>query len=170
LDAQAARLGLRSFVGRCSWATYDDAFADLLQRLPSDVTHVIFGDILFDQHRAWAEAMCRRCRLVAVEPLFGLSTESLFVEWVENGNDATIVTTRAGQLDPGWLGRRLSLDMLEDFRRLGVDPCGERGEYHTVVTNCSLFDAPLALEFRETVAISDCWAIDAVLAEPAFQR
>jgi diphthine-ammonia ligase len=170
LEAQAGQLGLRPFVGRCSWSTYDDAFADALARLPADVTHVVFGDILFDEHRAWADAMCRRCRLVAVEPLFGMSTESLFVEWVRTGNEATIVTARTGRLDRSWLGRRLSLDMLDDFRRLGVDPCGEQGEYHTVVTNGSLFRAPLALEFRETVQISDCWAIDAALVEPAFQR
>lgn len=170
VDAQAERLGLRAIAGRCTWTTYDEAFADALARLPADVTHVVFGDILFDEHRAWAEAMCRRRRLTPVEPLFGTSTESLFVEWVVTGGAATIVTTRAARLDQSWLGRRLSLDMLDDFARLGVDPCGERGEYHTVVTNCPLFREPLNLEFGRAVQVSDCWAVDAALAAAAIER
>jgi diphthine-ammonia ligase len=170
VTAQAEQLGLRAITGRCTWSTYDDAFADALARLPDDVTHVVFGDILFDEHRAWAEAMCRRCGLTPVEPLFGTSTESLFVEWVVAGGAATIVTTRAARLDRSWLGRRLALDMLDDFARLGVDPCGERGEYHTVVTNCPLFRAPLTLEFGEAVQVSDCWAIDAALIEASTAR
>jgi uncharacterized protein (TIGR00290 family) len=170
LEAQAARLGLRAFVNRCSWSTYDQAFAEMLRGLPSDVSHVVFGDILFEEHRAWAEAMCRSCGLVAVEPLFGSETDALFTEWVVGGNEAIIVTVRAAQLDRSWLGRRLSFEMLPELQRLEVDPCGERGEYHTVVTNCELFRAPLTLEFREVVQVSDCWAIEATLAAPALPR
>jgi len=52
LDAQAARLGLRRVAGRGSWESYDRAFSDALARLAADgITHVIFGDILFDEHR-----------------------------------------------------------------------------------------------------------------------
>jgi len=170
LEAQGERLGMRTFVSRCSWATYDEAFADALLRLPANITHVVFGDILYDEHRAWAEAMCRRSQRVAVEPLFGASTERLFVEWVAGGGEATIVTTRAERLDRSWLGRRLSLDMLEDFGRLGVDPCGEQGEYHTVVTRCGMFRGPVMLEWGEPVRVSDCWALDAVLVNPALDR
>ena len=42
------------------------------------VTHVIFGDILFDEHRRWAERMCDAAGLTAVEPLWGSSTTTLF--------------------------------------------------------------------------------------------
>ena len=59
LAAQADRLGLRRVTGRCTWQTYDAAFAEALREVKADgVTHVIFGDILFDEHRAWAEAQC----------------------------------------------------------------------------------------------------------------
>src|SRR5438874_7455449 len=65
LDAQADRLGLRRSVGACSWQTYDHAFgAALAQLRAADVTHVIFGDILFDEHRRWAEQMCEPHGLV----------------------------------------------------------------------------------------------------------
>src|SRR4051794_19610631 len=75
LAAQADRLGLRRITGRCTWETYDAAFdAALLEAKADGVSHVIFGDILFDEHRAWAEARCAAHGLTAVEPLFGSST------------------------------------------------------------------------------------------------
>ena len=50
---------LRRVIGRCTWQTYDAAFAGALREAKADgVTHVIFGDILFDEHRAWADGQC----------------------------------------------------------------------------------------------------------------
>lgn len=164
LAAQADRLGLRHAIGRCTWQTYDAVFSDTLARAKAEgITHVIFGDILFDEHRRWAEQMCAANGLIAVEPLFGSSTTSLFEEWTASGADALIVTTRAALLDASWLGRPLHRGMLEEFTRLGVDPCGERGEYHTLVTNSPLFRAPLRVRTNGHVQRSDCWSLDVVL-------
>jgi uncharacterized protein (TIGR00290 family) len=166
LAAQAGRLGLRRVTGCCTWQTYNAAFGAALRQLNTDgITHVIFGDILFDEHRRWAEQMCEASGLTAVEPLFGSSTLTLFEEWTASGADALIVTARAEFLDESWLGRPLRRAMLEDFARLGVDPCGERGEYHTVVTNSPLFSTPLALRAHARVQRSGCWALDLQLFE-----
>ena len=120
LSAQAQRLRLRQVIGRCAWQTYDTAFAGALRELKDDdVTHVIFGDIMFDEHRRWAERMCEAAGLTAVEPLFGLSTLALFEEWTASGADAVIVTARAGFLDETWLGRPLRRDM-PSRRRCGA--------------------------------------------------
>jgi len=166
LAAQAERLGLGQVIGRCTWPTYNDAFGDALDRLKADgITHVVFGDILFDEHRRWAEEMCAPRGLVAVEPLFGGSTRELLVDWIRSGGEAVIVTARAECLDASWLGRPLTLDMLAELEPLGVDPCGERGEYHTVVTNSRLFRQPLVLEFGARVERSGCWALDVSVGE-----
>jgi diphthine-ammonia ligase len=165
LDAQADRLGLRRIIGRCTWQTYDDAFGRALAEARADgITHVIFGDILFDEHRRWAEARCAPHQLTAVEPLFGSSTTTLFEEWTAGGADAVIVTARCEQLDASWLGRSLERGMLDEFARLGVDPCGERGEYHTVVVDTPLFDRPLKVASGERVQRGDCWALDLAVA------
>ena len=159
LAAQAARLRLRQVTRRCSWPTYNAAFGAALDELAADgITHVVFGDILFAQHRQWADEMCAPRGLVAVEPLFGSSTRDLFLDWVSSGAKATIVTARAERLDRRWLGRTLSIDMLAEFDRLAVDPCGENGEYHTVVTDSPLFREPLQLEMGAQVLRSGCWA------------
>src|SRR5918993_3548703 len=129
LDAQAERLGLSRITGRCGWSNYDAAYAGALeQAADTGITHVIFGDILFEEHRLWAERMCAGAGLIAVEPLWGSSTDELFEAWVASGCDAVIVTARAEFLDATWLGRSLTRDMRHEFSRLGVDPCGERGE------------------------------------------
>jgi uncharacterized protein (TIGR00290 family) len=164
--AQADRLGMRRLIGRCDWGGYDRAFSEALATVAAEgITHVIFGDILFEEHRLWAEGMCAPHGLVAVEPLWGSSTGALFEEWVGSGADAVIVTARAGLLDQSWLGRRLERDLLPEFERLGVDPCGERGEYHTVVTNTPLFNRPLLLQAGQQVQRSGCWAMDVMVAD-----
>jgi diphthine-ammonia ligase len=164
LAAQADRLGLRRVVGRCAWNTYEAAFSTALETLAAEgVTHVVFGDILFDEHRRWAERMCDGAGLVAVEPLWGCSTTTLFHEWVASGSEAVMVTTRAALLDESWLGRRLEPGLLPLLEALGVDPCGERGEYHTVVTKTPLFSRPLTLRRCGHVQHSGCWAMDVVV-------
>jgi diphthine-ammonia ligase len=161
LAAQADRLGLRRVTGCCGWQTYDAAFSEALATLAADgVTHAIFGDILFEEHRRWAERICEPHGITAVEPLWGSSTAALFEEWIAAGADALIVTARAELLDETWLGRRLDRDLLPAFARLGVDPCGERGEYHTVVTNTPLFRRPIRVRRRGHVRRSGCWAMD----------
>ncbi len=168
IDAQAHRLGLRRVTGRCTWDTYDAAFAAAVERLAEDgVTHIVFGDILFDEHRRWAERMCEPFGLTAIEPLWGASTDTLFEEWIASGAEALIVTARAEFLDTSWLGRPLGAAMIPEFRRLGVDACGERGEYHTVVTNSPLFREPLVLRSAGHVQRAGCWALDFIPDERA---
>ena len=163
IAAQARRLGMTQFIGRCTWHTYDAAFQRALDAVAaSGVTHVIFGDIMFDEHRAWAERMCAASGLTAVEPLWGESTDILFDEWIASGADALIATARAQFLDQSWLGRTLAAGMAAEFTRLGVDRCGERGEYHSVVTSTPLFSHPLTLRRGEVVQHGGCWAMDLI--------
>ena len=44
------------------------------------MTHVVFGDILFDEHREWAERLSAGRGLTAVEPLWKQSTTDLYRE------------------------------------------------------------------------------------------
>ena len=79
------------------------------------------------------------------------------------GACAVIVTARAEFLDESWLGRTLSRDMGPELRRRGVDLCGERGEYHTLVTDSPLFKTPLPVRHNGHVQRSGCWALDVMV-------
>ena len=174
LSAHAQRLGVRNLTGRCSWGSYTNEYIRLLSDASSmGVTHVIFGDIMGDAHRAWDEGVCAEHGLTAVLPLWGASTRTLVEEFIATGSTAVIVTARAAYLDATWLGRSITLDAIDELERRGVDPCGEFGEYHTLVTNTPLFNAPLEVAFGARELHSDCWALDVTLASSvgsAFRR
>ncbi len=161
--AQAARLGLRPMTAACSWSSYDDAFTAALRVLAADgITHVIFGDLVYPEHREWAEARCAEAGVTAVEPLFGLSTSTLFDAFIATGAKALMVTVREPWLDDSWLGRALSADMKDVFEARGIDPCGERGEYHTAVVDSPLFSRPISVAHGERVRRGECVALDLI--------
>jgi uncharacterized protein (TIGR00290 family) len=160
---QAERLGVHSITACCSWATYSAAFTAALRQLALDgVTHVVFGDLLFPEHRAWAEARCAEAKLTAVEPLWGVPTTDLFDAFVQSGATALLVTVREPWLDESWLGQPLSAAMKPLFAARGVDPCGERGEYHTAVVDSPLFTRPVRVDAGERVRRGECVALDLI--------
>ena len=174
LSAHAQRLGIRNLTGRCSWRSYTKEYIRLLSEASAmGITHIIFGDIMGDAHRAWDEGVCAVHGLTAVLPLWGESTRTLAKEFIASGSTAVIVTARATYLDATWLGRSIDLETIEELERRGVDPCGEFGEYHTLVTSTPLFNSPLDIAFGAREMHSDCWALDVTLASPvgsAFNR
>lgn len=166
LAAQIERLGLHPITESCTWESYDAAFDRALARAAADgITHVIFGDILFDEHRAWAERLSAGRGLTAVEPLWKESTTDLYRSFLASGTRARIVTVRSSRLDESFLGRDLAENLLDEFVARDVDPCGERGEYHTVVTSCAAFSRPLRLRALGRATNSGCVAEDLVLDE-----
>lgn len=166
LRAQADRLGLPLVAGRGSWASYEAGYQQALDDARAlDITHVVFGDIMYESNRAFPERVCAAAGLIAVEPLWNEPTDSLFREFVGTGADARIVTVRDGVIDSSWLGRRLSLDLLDDINALGIDACGEHGEYHTVVLDAPLFSSPLKVRWGERILHSGCWAIDTEIVD-----
>lgn len=168
LTAQVERLGVSHLVERCSWSTYDDGFERALcSARQLGVTHVIYGDILFEEHRQWAAQRAERQGLIAVEPLWGRTTTELYRSFLELGGRARIVTVRSSELDESFLGRELTEDLLHELTSRGVDPCGERGEYHTFVTDCPAFSAPIRVRACGRGGQSGCVSEDLVLDDSA---
>ena len=93
-------------------------------------------------------------------PLWGEGTRSLADEFIARGGEAMLVTVRPPMLDESWLGTPVTADALDRLVQLGIDPCGEFGEYHMVVTNCPLFSSRLDLIPGRQVLSNGCWAMD----------
>ena len=163
IAAQADRLGLRSVIARCGWNTYDAAFREALKELAADgITHVVFGDLVFPEHRQWAEARCREGGVDAVEPLWGTPTSELFDQFTASGAQALLVTVREPWLDESWLGRPLDAGMKPAFALRGIDPCGENGEYHTAVVDSPLFSRRIDVAHGIRVRQGACIALDLI--------
>jgi diphthine-ammonia ligase len=169
--AQVGLLGLAHVSRRTSWDAYTEAFESGLAELAAGgITHVIFGDIMFDSHREWTEQRCASAGMTAVQPIWGEPTDRVVREFLDSGSEAVIVTARAQFLDRSWLGRPLNVAMLDELAALGVDPCGEHGEYHTLVVNCPLFSRPLAVRPCGDVLHAGCWALDLELVPDDRRR
>lgn len=168
VEAQAVRLRSELIVEGCDWPSYTAAFERGVARAAAmGCTHLIFGDIFEDSHRQWTERVSKTAGLTAVQPLWGESTDELVREFIDRGGEARLVTVRAECLDASWLGRPLSLAVVDELAARGLDPAGERGEYHSVVTGCPLFQSPLEVSHGERVHHRGCWAIDLVPAPEA---
>jgi uncharacterized protein (TIGR00290 family) len=161
LRAQTAALGLTHVMRSCDWPSYEQEFEHGLRELKRDgITHVVCGDIVYPEHRAWAERLSERAGLTAVEPLFGIPTLEVARSFVRSGARATIVAVNSSRLDATWLGTELSDDVIDRLIARGVDPCGEDGEYHTFVTDSPSFQRPVSVRGGDVVQVRGYWAMD----------
>ena len=67
------------------------------------------------------------------------------------GMEAKLVCVDQKVLMPSFAGRAFDSDLLRDLPP-GVDPCGERGEFHTFAWDGPMFDHPVAVRAGERVA------------------
>ena len=170
MQAQIDALGLRWITRDCTWDGYENSFVDALgEARRHGVTHLVCGDILYPEHRAWVEKVSAAAGITAVEPLYGSTTLDVYREFLAMGGAARIVAIDAAKLDSDWLFRPLDESLPAACAARGVDPCGENGEFHTVVTDCPAFSAPLALEAGERVLRRGYWAVDVRLAQPPLR-
>ncbi len=105
---------------------------------------VVLGDIHLRDVRAWYEERVRGAGLEHVEPLWGDEPIALVEEFVASGGRAVITCVDTERLDPGWLGRVIDQAFVDEIAALGVDACGENGEYHSFAFAGPAFARPLA--------------------------
>lgn len=160
LDAQAAAIGLPLTTMRlpteASNDVYGAAFREALERIQSnrpEVRHIAFGDLFLADVRAWRETLVAEAGWTPVFPLWGEPTEGLARAFIADGFAATLVAVDTTQLDAAFAGRAFDEVLLRDLPP-AVDPCGERGEFHTFVTDGPGFSTPVMVR-RGTRALRD---------------
>jgi len=157
LAAQARTTGLpvieAAIPPQCDNATYEASFAAALDaartRWPG-IAHIAFGDLFLADVRAWREALCARLGWTPLFPLFGADTAVLAREMIAGGLRAALCCVDTQQLGADFSGRAFDDALLRDLPA-GVDPCGERGEFHTLVHAGPMFAQPLVVEAGERV-------------------
>jgi uncharacterized protein (TIGR00290 family) len=165
LEAQAAAIGVPLLTASATWANYESAFINLLVRVKElGASTAVFGDIDIPRHREWEENVCRQAGLAAVIPLWQTDRLKLLEEWWSAGFEARIVVARDGLVDRRYLGRILDRQVANELAATGIDPCGENGEFHTLVTAGPLFQQPLRIKLLDQHLFSDCWFQDLALA------
>ena len=157
LDAQVTRLDLPLYEAMIpaagSNAAYEAAFLAALTRARAafpDVRTVAFGDLFLEDVRAYREQLLAGHSWQPLFPLWGLNTAALARQFVASGFHAIVCCVDTQQLAPEWAGRDYDSEFLDTLPH-AVDPCGERGEFHTCVYAGPIFRQPLALQRGDRV-------------------
>ncbi|MES2332863.1 MAG: diphthine--ammonia ligase [Bacteroidota bacterium] len=158
LQAQAEAAGLPIFLISSSWQDYELKFTNALTQLKKqyDLSHAVFGDIDLQPHRDWEEKVCAQAGLTAYLPLWQQDRKELVMQMLDNGIETMIVSCNT-MMGERFLGKKITVDLISELESLGVDACGENGEFHTLVLNCPLFAKPVSVNVVRTVQHENYW-------------
>lgn len=144
IQAQAHALGIPLLIYPNTPETFETMFVQCLHDLRQrEITTLLFGNIHLADVRAWYEERTTAVGLIHREPLWGEAPGSLVREFLARGYAAILTCIEEARANPNWLGASLTEELIQAFEQAEIDPCGERGEYHTFVHAGPLFSAPL---------------------------
>ena len=134
-------------------AGYEATFAAALERARGrwpGLDNIAFGDLFLEDIKAYRDALCARLAWTPHYPLFGSDTAVLAQGMLDGGLRAWLCCVDTTQLDARFAGRAFDADLLSELPDT-VDPCGERGEFHTLAVAGPMFAAPLVVQRGQTV-------------------
>jgi diphthine-ammonia ligase len=129
-----------------TWNDYELSFIETLKNLTQkyQTDAVVFGDIDLEPHREWEEKVCKSANLQPLLPLWKQNRKELVCTMIDSGIKAIIVSCNTF-LGESYLGREITKELVTELENIGIDSCGENGEYHTIVIDCPLFSTPISL-------------------------
>jgi uncharacterized protein (TIGR00290 family) len=155
LEAQAEALGLPLWIvpipSPCPNEVYEQAMAGAVRRaVEGGFSHVAFGDLFLEDVRRYREERLAGTGLTPLFPLFGADTAALARRMVDSGLGARLTCVNPAVLDRSFAGREFDAALLAELPP-AIDPCGERGEFHTFAYRGPMFRAPIPVRAGEIV-------------------
>ena len=172
LEVQARAVGLPLYSVALPWpcsnSEYEAAMRGACEAAVAEgIEAIAFGDLFLEDVRRYREDRLQGTGLTPVFPIWGLDTRRLAEEMIASGLRARIVCVDPKKLAREFAGREFDADFLRDLPA-GVDPCGENGEFHSVVYAGPMFRAAIPIEAGENVERDGFVFADVRLAgEPA---
>jgi diphthine-ammonia ligase len=145
LKQQAGNAGLPIHLISSSWEEYEKHFTAALSSLKAEYSleFAVFGDIDLQPHRDWEEKVCTNAGLTAVLPLWQQNRKALVMEMLKSGIETIIISCNE-VMGERFIGNTITPALVDELESMGIDACGENGEYHTLVLNCPLFKKRLS--------------------------
>lgn len=155
LRAQAAATGLPLHVIRLPWPCTNEMYearlgAAVAQAVADGYSHVAFGDLFLEDVRAYREAKLAGTGLAPLFPLWGIPTSTLGHDMIAGGLRARVATLDPRVMPRELIGAEYDASLLARLPA-SVDPCGERGEFHTCAIAGPMFGAPIPVRSGEVV-------------------
>lgn len=114
-----------------------------------NISHIAFGDLFLEDIRSYREEKMKGTGIDLLFPLWKQPTAQLAKNIIDSGFKAIIVSIDLRVLPISYLGREYNEEFLADLP-LGVDPCGENGEFHTFVFDGPVFHHPIPVKLGKT--------------------
>jgi uncharacterized protein (TIGR00290 family) len=150
VQAQAKRLGVPLMIRGAGWDDYEAKFIDAMDECRADgITHGVFGDIDLEGHLEWVQKTCAKSDIVPIHPLWQEPRQSILEELLAVGFEAVIVVVNTSMMPAEYVGRTFTQPLMEELEALGIDSCGENGEFHTIVIDGPIFSSRVPVKFGE---------------------
>jgi diphthine-ammonia ligase len=152
---QSKALGIPIVQQPTTGDNYRAEFVKMLQAFKQEgIEGGVFGDIDFNAHREWIEGVCRETGITPHLPLWLEDQTVLMEEFIDAGFIAVVVAVKAGLLGEETLGKRIDRGFLASLGK-DITPCGEAGEYHTLVIDGPIFKKRLEITASQKVTRRD---------------
>jgi uncharacterized protein (TIGR00290 family) len=155
LEAQARSVGIPLWPVRLPWPCSNEEYERIMegvckQAVAAGIEVVVFGDLYLEDVRAYRERQLRGTGLEPLFPLWRLPTAALASEMIENGLRAKITCVDPKVLSASFAGREFDQAFLAQLPA-GIDPCGEKGEFHSFVYDGPMFRDPVRVQVGSIV-------------------
>ncbi len=143
---QAAALGVPLFVSQATPWDQPAQMIELYRSFASQgVQSVVFGDLHLERNARWQAALCEQAGLTPRMPLWQLEPELVLQEMQRRKIQSIITWVNPQKLSPRWIGKLYDGIAYRAFQQAGIDPMGEKGEFHTTFISCDLFSSSIDL-------------------------
>ena len=155
VERQAASAGLQLWAVPLPWPCSNEEYEALMAQtcaraIAEGIEGIAFGDLFLEDVRAYRERQLKETRLNPIFPLWGLPTREVAKEMIASGLRAKLTCVDTHQLDAGFLGREFDEELLTSLPP-GVDPCGEKGGFHSFVYAGPILNEEIPISVGETV-------------------
>ena len=155
VERQAAAAGLPLWPVHLPWPCSNEQYEGLMAEACKTATSngiegIAFGDLFLEDVRAYREKQLKGTALEPIFPLWGQPTCELARGMIRSGLRAKLSCVDTNQLDAEFVGREFDEDLLAALPA-GVDPCGERGEFHSFVYAGPMLNQEIPVLLGETV-------------------
>jgi uncharacterized protein (TIGR00290 family) len=155
VEAQADRLGLAlntiEIPSPCTNEVYELRMSEAIDSALADgIEHFVFGDLFLEDVRSYREKKLAGTGISPLFPLWGQPTNTLAQSMIDSGVKAVVTCADPSHISASFAGRFFDASLLAELPA-SVDPCGERGEFHTFVFDGPGFSSPIDIEVGEVV-------------------
>lgn len=154
ISKQAGLTGIPLIQKAMPQGSYEKEFKDLIAQWKKDlgIGGIVFGDIYLKSHKDWIDRVCKEMDVEPILPLWELNTKQIILDFIDCGFEAIVVCVKQDILGNEWLGRKIDRKFIEELEihNPRIDPCGESGEFHTLVIAGPMFKGAVEIVAAET--------------------